>query len=887
MTTQRASTPPALALSLLEHFLPFSEREAIVGDLIEEFGDDRLPQSGAFRARVWFWRETLSAIVAVRRRSSRMARPPITGDSLMRLFLGDLRYASRLLRRAPMFTALCVLTLGLTIGATTAIFSIVNPILIRPLPYPRPGQLALVWERERDGSPDNVGFATVADLRRDAKTLQSVAAVGDWTPTITAEGEPERLQGERVSSTYFAMLGVAPAIGRDFRPEEDAPGKNRVVMLSDRLWRRRFGADPSIVGRTILLDGNAHVVAGVMPSSFDNVTGPTSQIWRVLGYDTSLPYACRTCHHLRMIARIRDGVSPAAAASELDQLFGGLRAAYPDQYASVGMLVTPMQDQVTQPFRPALLAVLGAAVLVLLIAVANVTNLQLARATRREEEFAIRAALGAGRARLAYQLLAEGVVLAVLSACAGVLVAWLVLPSMIAQLPMNLPRRDAIHLDGFALAVAAAMSLALAILIGLTPAWQAGRLALFASIRAGARLTGGVRQWVRAGLVVTEVALALMLLSGAGLVSRSLLRLLSVDPGFDASHLLTMEVDAVGPRYADGSSVYAFHDRIRAVVRALPGVTGAEFANQIPMAGNVDRNGVRAFDKPTANPELVPSADRYAVSSGYMRMMRIPLIAGRTFTDADTRDSAPPSVIVSAALAKRIWPGEDALGKRVQFGEPTRPWYTVVGVAGDVRHTGLDATVTQQVYIPERGWFYTDNQGLLVVRTAGDPAALAATVRRVVSAVDPTQPIYQVATMDELIAQGTAQRRLAMVLFVAFGIAAGLLAAAGIFGVLAGNVAARTREIGLRSALGAAPRDILGLVVRHGMTLAAGGAAIGLAGALGLTRYLRTLLYEIGPNDPVTLGGVVVLIGVVAVVACLVPARRALRVDPIASLRAD
>jgi len=536
--------------------------------------------------------------------------------------------------------------------------------------------------------------------------------------------------------------------------------------------------------------------------------------------------------------------------------------------------------------RPVMWAVLGASVLVLLIAAANVANLQLARAMRREEEFAIRAALGAGRARLAAQLLAEGIVLALIGGTCGLLVARVSLGVLIGRLPPGMPRLSAIHLDGAALAVGAGITLILGVVMGLAPVARDGRGPLGRALRSGRRLTGG-RHVARAGLVVAEVALALMLLVGAGLLGRSLVRLMSVDPGFDATNVLTLQTQAVGPKYPDNVSVYTNHARIVDAVRQLPGVEHVGIVSQLPLGGNVDMYGVNAEDKPLANPELAPYADRYAVSPNYMTAMGIPINRGRGFTDADNNDAAPPVVIVSSGLASRIWPGADPIGKRVRMGDPKGPWRSVIGIAPNVRHRALDATDANQIYIPERQWQFADNVVDVVVRTHGNPSSLARAVRNAVQNVDVNQPITGLSTMEQVITTSTADRRLALLLFASFASLALVLAVAGIYGVLAGAVTERTREIGVRTALGATPGAILGMVLLQGARLATAGLLLGLIGALSLGRFLQSLLYGVGTMDPVTLAGVSLLLATVALAACLLPAMRALGIDPIAALRAD
>jgi putative ABC transport system permease protein len=862
-----ASTP--LAHRLLERFLPSATADAVVGDLIER----RL--TGAR-----LWRETLVALWHLRHREPKQVE-------LMSSFLSDLRLALRLLGRAPTFTGAAVLTLGVAIGATTAIFSVANPVLIQPLPYHNPDRVMVVWERDRDGSRSTVGFTTIRDYIDRATTFESAAALGDWQPTVTEGNEPERLQGLRVSATYFRTLGVQPSLGRDFRADEDVPGAPRVVIISHALWQRRFGGDPAIIGKPISMGGTLMPVVGVMPEGFDDVTAPGAQIWRILGYAVTDPYACRTCRHLRMIARLAPNVTVARAQSELTKIHKAIAAEHPADYGSPDAIVAPLQHEVTLQYRPALLALGAAVALMLIIAVANMANLQLARLVRREEEFAIRTALGASSPRLTRQLLTEALLIGVLGGLAGLSVAAMAIPALVRQLPPQLPRLGAIRLDLSAVAVIGAIVLALTIVVGLVPR-RGRRVSNIADgLRAGRRLTGTRQSAVRAGLVVAELAFALMLLVGAGLLARSVVRLLDVDKGFDSRNLLTMEINSIGPRYQDDASVFAYHDRVRDAVRSVPGVSSVGVVNQLPLGGNFDLYGVGAQDKPEPDPAKVPSGSRYVVSADYLATMRIRLLEGRTFTAAEERDSVNRVALVSKALATRLWPGESAIGKRIKMGGPERPYRTVIGVVGDVRHTGLDATQLMAFYVPERQWFFSDEQEILVVRTKGDPAAAAGAVRRAIQAIDPTQPIVKVAAMEDVVAASTAQRRLALTLFTCFALAAVLLAVAGIYGVIAGNVAERTREIGLRAALGATPRNILQLVVGQGARLAIAGLAAGLFGAFALTRSLRALLFGIGPNDPATIVVATLVLLAAALAACFVPAVRALRVDPSQAFRSD
>ena len=857
-----------LPFRLIERFLPSAESDAVVGDLIER--DVR-------GARLW--RETIVAIWHLRDRSPRQVE-------VMSSFLSDLRIAARLLGRAPTFAITATLTLGIAIGATTAIFSVANPVLLEPLPYKSPDRLVAVWERARDGGKDNVGFATFRDLTDRATTLERTAVVSDWQPTLDGDN-PERLTGLRVSSTYFSMLGVRPALGRDFRVEEDKSGAPRAVILSWSLFQRRYGGDASLSGKPISIGGTQMEVAGVMPADFDDVVSPQTRIWRVLGYSLTDPWACRTCHHLRMIARLTPDATVERAEGELTRLLAGMIAEHPKEYASVGTIVTALKDDVTAHYRPALFA-LGAAVLIMLIiAVANVASLQLARLVRRNEEFAIRTALGASSPRLARQLLTEALLIATLGGAAGIAIAAAAVPMLVSRLPAGLPRLSAIHLDVAALAVVAAIVLLLTVIVGLAPRRGRRVVNVADGLRSGRRLTGTGHSAIRAGLVVTELALALMLLVSAGLLARSVVRLLDVDKGFDASNLLTLEINSTGAAYPDNASVFAYHDRVREAVRNLPGVVSVGVVNQLPLGGNMDMYGVAAMDKPNANPEMVPSGDRYVVSADYLATMRIPVVEGRAFTVEDERDTTNLVALVSQALAAKIWAGESAIGKRIRMGGETRPWRTVIGVTKNVHHKGLDANETLQFYAPERQWFFADNQEILVIRTRTDPSALAPAVRRVIRDIDPTQPIVGMAVMDDVVAASTGQRRLALVLFAGFAVAALLLSVAGIYGVLAGNVAERTREIGLRAALGATPGRILGLVVGQGIRLAVIGLGLGVAGALALTRSLRAMLFGIGPHDPATLVVATAVLLVTTLAACVVPAVRAVRVDPSQAFRSD
>lgn len=876
-----AAALPRLAIRLLEALLPEDQRDAVIGDLTEAF--ERDAPAHPVRARLTLWRETLAALAHLQAAPADVsAYLPYERETLVQSFLSDIRRAVRSLARAPAFVVLCVMTLALAIGATSAIMSVANPLFLRVVPYPDADRLVVVNERAGDGSPINVGYATYADLRAGSRSLQRSAAFGSWEPTIFGERDAERLRGQRVSWEFFRTLGVRPALGRDFLREDDTPDTYNVVILSHALWTQRFGGDTAILGRAIDLGATKPVVIGVLPASFDNVIDPTSRIYRALGYATQ-EWACRTCRHLRMVGRLRDDVPGDAAARELDGLVARFAAEHPRVYPGAGAIVERLSERVTRNTRAIFIVTMGAVGVLLLIAIANVVNLHLTRAARRDEEFAVRAALGAGPGRIARLLLAEGLVIAVAGGALGVIAALAILPTIVAAMPATLPRVSAIALDWRVLLIVAAIVAAIALALGMIPAVQAGRRHLFDSIRGGGRGgSGRLHHRTRTGLVIAEVALAMMLLVGTTLLGRSLVRLLDVDLGFDPSSLVTMEVQVAGPAYAEAERVFANHDAIRAAVRALPGVADVGLVSQLPLGGNMDQYGVRERNAP----DVGGAAERYAVSWDYMRAMRIPILEGRAFTEAESRDTASRVAIVSRSLAQRMWPGGGAIGKYIQVGGgPDRPYLQVIGIAADTRHTGLDESVSQQVYMPERHWQFPETRMVLVARVERDAASAVGAIREAVRSVDPLQPVTRIATMEQVVARSTAQRRLGAILFASFGGLALLLAAAGIYGVLAGLVAMRTREIGVRAALGATPARISAMVLRDAALLAAIGLTVGAAGALALSRYLRALLFQVHPTDPVALAAAAIVVGAAALVASALPARRASAVDPIIALR--
>ena len=874
--------PPRLALRFLETVLPEESRDAVIGDIVERWEQEAATQRfGAAR----FWFECIQAVVTMQfLRPDSSAFEPAQRESFVQGFLSDLRRGARSLARAPGFSLVAIGTLALAIGATAALLSVANPLLFQVLPYEKPKQLVMIDERMGDGGRGNVGYATYKDLRDASRSFTHAAAFGTWEPTLFGEQEGERLRGLRVTWEFFRTLGVQPVLGRDFVREDDTPDNLNVVIITHSLWQRRFGGDPGVVGRTIDLATTRPTIIGVLPESFENVLDPPSEIYRALGY-ASQPWACRSCRHLRSVGRLRADVTREQATRELDPMMQRMAAEHPNTYPGAGVVMEQLSDRVTNSTRAIFGVVIGAVALLLLIAAANVVNLQLARAARRESEFAVRAALGAGRGRIARQLFAEGLVIAAAGGIAGLLFAAAALPPFVALLPETLPRLASIGLDATVLVIIAALVLFVAVAMGMVPAFRAGTHSLFSAIRAGGARGGGTpHHRTRSGIVIAEVSLAMMLVIGATLLGRSMLHLLSVDLGFQPSRLVTMTVQSSGSRYDSAAKVFAHHDRIREAVARVPGVKAVSLTSQLPLGGNYDAYGVYLRDSGRDTP--VADAQRYAVSWEYMRTMGMRIVRGRPFTEEETRDTALRVAIVSESMA-RAFPGGDAIGKYVRMGGETRPWIQIVGVAADTRHEGVDQGAVRQIYVPERHWNWEEDTMILVARVEGDAAAFVNPVRAAVRSVDPIQPISRMATMEQVVSRSIGQRRLGLILFVAFSAMALLLAGAGIFGVLAGAVTERTREFGVRTAFGATPASITGLVLRQGGLLAGVGLALGGAGALMLSRYLGSLLYEVKSHDPVSIALGVGVVVMVALVACIVPARRAVRTDPIVALRSE
>jgi putative ABC transport system permease protein len=804
--------------------------------------------------------------------------------------LADIRLAGRRLRHAPGFTVVSAVTLALGIGASTAIFSAIKPILLEPLPYPHSSCLVMIWDVFEAKRAD-VTFHTYRELAARSRALDEMAVADKipWQPTLGGDGQPERLDGQSVSATYFHTLGISPALGRNFEASDDRFHGPKVVILSDPLWRRRFHSDRTMIGREIRLDDDLWTVIGVMPPGFDNVLAPGAEIWTPLQYDAGHVTQFETAewgHHLEMLGRVRSNGAVEQAKRELDAVARHPIAEFPrPAWASLssGFIVDPLQSYITRGIRPALLAVGGAVLLVLLIACVNVTNLLLARGVQRRSELAMRAALGASRMRLVTQLLSESLILSAAGGALAILVANAGIAFFVWLSPPGLPRVHAITLDTAVFVFAFVVTAVIGVVIGLIPALDAGRGELSSEIQQSSKRIAGSHPAARRALVVGEVALALVLLVSAGLLLHSLGRLFAIEPGFSPSRLLTMEIQISGRRYDEQNARNRFVARALDAVRQVPGVLAAATSNVLPFGGfqaDAYTYGVQFEDRRSYD------VCRYVVSPSYFETMRIPLRRGRLLDDHDAAGAAQ-AALISESLAKREFGDADPIGKRAHIGPMDRPWYVIVGVVGNVKQASLAESQLDAVYItPTQSWFADDSVSI-IARTRGGAISFAAAIKRAIWSVDKDQAIVHVATMDALLAESAAERRLVMIIFEAFALTALVLAAVGLYAVLAGSVNERTREIGIRAALGASRGDILRMVVRQGLQLAGFGVAIGLAGAAIATRALTSLLFGISRLDPITYLIVVASLAAIAVVACWVPAWRAAKVDPVTTLRAE
>ena len=810
-----------------------------------------------------------------------------TNSNVITDLLHDLRYAARLQRKNPGFTIVAVIALALGIGANTAIFSVVNTVLLRPLPYKDPERLVMVWEdASRHGYPrDTPAAGNYVDWRDQNQVFEGMAAIADTSFNLTGSGEPERLEGRRVSVNLFPLLGVEPQIGRVFTAAEDQPGAQRVVLLSYGLWQRRFGGDPNIAGQSLTLNGESYVVVGVMPARFQ-FPSSDDQAWVPIAF-TQQEMANRGRHYLEVLARLKPGVSLDQAQSEMSTIASRLQQQYPQFNAELGAVVQPLQEHLVGDIKPALLILLGAVGLVLLIACANVANLLLARAAVRQKEIAVRVALGARRWRLIRQFLTESVLLSTVGGLVGLAIAYGGLVLLRAFIPENISQAREISMDLKVLGFTFLVSVATGVIFGLAPAIQAARFNQIETLKEGGRdaATGGGGKRLRGLLVTAEVAISLVLLIGAGLLINSFLRLRNVDPGFRADNLLTMRIVLPKPRYEQFERRSAFYTDLVQRVQSLAGVRSAAITTNLPLYRQGNSISISIEGQPAPPPGQERIVVTRIISPGYFDTMSIPLLRGRNVTEQDT-ETTPNVVVISETMARRYWPGEDAVGKRIAAGRVTSPedWIQVVGVVKDVRQFELNAEPKPQMYLSYRqaGFFEPRD---LVVKTDVDPSSLAATVRKAVWEIDKDQPVSNIQTMEEILADSIARQRFSMLLLAIFAGVALVLAGVGIYGVMSYSVAQRTHEIGIRMALGAQTGAVLKLAVGYGMKLVIAGIVIGLIAAFALTRVMATLLFGVTATDPTTFTLISVLLIAVAAVASYVPARRATRVNPIIALR--
>jgi putative ABC transport system permease protein len=879
-------TPPLLASRLISSCLPQEISEPLLGDLEELFEAER-EQHGPARARLRYWWEAVRVVFARRRIvASRASKPfrPAQGDSLMTHLFADLSHAVRLLRRRPGFAALAVLTLALGLGAATGVFSIVNGVLLKSLPYPDPDRLVRIFETAppaQGGDLRSIAIPTLAAWNAGLRQFEGVALYGPESFDISGGERPDQVSGATATRSLFTVLGVSPRIGRLFADDEERPGGPLVTVLSHRLWLERFGGDEGIVGRPIRLNRQLFTVIGVMPPGF--AYPADAMLWVSIGTDHE--YDAVGARHMSAIGRIKPQQTLGSATADLLTVEHRLAQSDPKHYAGRGIRLIPLQERLVGGVKPALLILAGAVTLVLLITCVNVANLLLARAAARRREIALRLALGAARSRLVRQLLTESLVLFGLAGALGLGLAALIVRAVQGLGSDVLPRVASVQLDAQVVIFALALAAATGLLSGLLPALQASSPAPASALSEGGRsATGGPRSHrVRSGLIVVETALTAMLLVGAGLLVRSMQRLSNVDPGFATGHILTFGLSLPSTGDPDPASVVTFFERVRERIAAIPGVHGVAMASRLPLSGADHSNSFRLAGEPPGGAAEHSAQDR-AVSPGYFIDIGIPVVRGREFTEQDA-GGAPPVIMVNESFARRYFGTRDPIGLRVS---PTRAGgveRAVVGVARDSRQFGLDAPAEPEFYIPhaQDPWPFLN----VAVRVAGDPLRVLPLVQEAVWSLDRELPLADPRTMEQMTAEGSAQRRLATLVLTAFAAMAYLLAAIGLYGVISHAVTQRTTEIGVRIALGATGRGVARLVVGSGLRLVGVGALIGLAAAVPFSYGLRGMLFGVTRTDPVTYLAIALLLPLVAVCASIVPAWRAVRIDPVAAMRGD
>jgi predicted permease len=806
--------------------------------------------------------------------------------------LQDVRYAFRMLLKRPSFTLIVVLTLALGIGANTTIFSAIDAVLLNPLPYKDPERLMVVWETNKQLGPEmwdrnEAAIGNFLDWRSRNQIFDQLGALIDTDMILTAIGEPQRIKGCVVTANFFQVLGIQPMLGRSFPPEAETPGSPFTVIISHELWQRQFGSDPSVINKSLTLNGHQVEVIGVMPSGFE-LQFPISahvDMWVPMVIDVADPnYHDRTNNFLYTLGRLKPGVSQEQAQAEMKLIAGQLQQEYPETNADRGVRVVPLHKQVVGNVESYLYMLFAAVGFLLLIACANVAGLLLARVTTRHREVAIRIAVGASRWRLIRQLLTESVILSALSGVLGLLLAYGGIKLLVALTPSEVPRLHEIGLHVPVFLWTLAISVVTGVLFGLAPALQASKPDLNTALKeSSGRNPGSQRSGLRNVLVVSEVAVALLLLVGAGLMTKSFLRLQQVDPGFDATNVVSMNIALPTSKYRQ-QQVNNFYDQLIERVRNLPGVKSVGGINPLPLSGTNISNSVIVEGAPVVALTDRPSVGVRVVTPGYFQTMSIPLLKGRSLTEQD-RDNTPSVILVNEALANRFWPNQDAVGKRISFeAEPGKQsWLEIVGIVGNVKHKALAIDVMPEVYVAYKQ--DPENFMSLVVRTDSDPVSMIPAIRNQVLSIDKDQPVSDIMTMEQRLAQSVASSRFVMLLLGSFSVLALGLAAVGIYGVMAYLVTQRTQEIGVRMALGAQKRDVLKLVVAKGMALAIIGTAIGLVASLALTRLMRSLLFEVAPTDWLTFVISSTVLLAVALLACYIPARRATKVDPLVALR--
>jgi putative ABC transport system permease protein len=802
--------------------------------------------------------------------------------------LTDLRYALRMLIKSPGFSAIAILTLGLAIGANSAIFSVVNAVLLRPLPYPHSEQLVRVFGSQPQLELAPTSPANFLEWKEQNEVFERIATYTGQGFNLTGGDKPERVIGARVSADLFQLLAVQPRLGRAFTDEEDQAGHGQVVILSHEFWQSRFGGDPHTLRQAITLNEQSYTVVGIMPPGFA-FPDTRTQVWTPVAFNPA-ERATRDTNFIEVIARLKPGVSIEQARLHMTALAQRQAERYPETNTGIGVKIVSLHEQTVGDVRAMLVVLLGAVGFVLLIACANVANLLLARAAGRQKEMAIRGALGASRVRVVRLLLTESVVLAVWGGALGLLLASWSLDLLISLKPANLPRLAEIGINRTVFIFTLAISVVTGIVFGLVPAFQASKPDLNEGLKESGRGATGSpgRHRVRAALVVSEVALSLVLLVGAGLMIRSFARLLAVDPGFKADHVLTAFVSLPVSKYPKREEQAAFFERLIERLRNLPGVSSTGVITDIPLFGG-SSTGVEIDGRPAPLPGQRPMTDYCMISPDYFTAMGVALIKGRAFSHYDTED-APAVVIINQTMAARFFPGENPIGKRIGLSGNPRDWREIVGVAGDVRNYGVDAEVKPGVYVP----FFQNAPGYLagvasamnvMVRSTSAPSALTAALLEQVQALDKDQPVSEIRTMEWYLSESMAQRRFNMLLLGVFGALALVLAAVGIYGVIAYTVTQRTHEMGIRIALGARGGDILKLIFASAMLTTVSGIVLGLAAALALTRLLGSLLYQVTATDPFVYASITLLLLVVAIIATYIPARRAMKVNPITALR--